>query len=67
MRNMKTRTNIINERFENILKRNVIGEYNNDTKHGKGNSKLKRLSIAPGLHDDYGYHLEDESKLKIFE
>jgi len=27
LRKMKTKTNIISERFENILKRNVVGEF----------------------------------------
>jgi hypothetical protein len=30
LRKLKTKNNVMSERFENILKRNVIGEYQND-------------------------------------
>jgi hypothetical protein len=39
LRKMKTRTSIISERFENILKRNVVGEYNNNNTKKRKNRK----------------------------
>ena len=39
LRNMKTRNNTISERFENIIKRNVVGQFNHDNTKKKKNRK----------------------------
>jgi hypothetical protein len=68
LRKMKPKTNVLSERFENILKRNIIGEYSLDNTKKK-NRKLNKLKEKKfDMGGDYGFSLEnDDQKLKIFE
>ncbi len=70
LRKMKPKTNVLSERFENILKRNIIGEYSldNTKKKNRKLNKLKEKKFEMGVGGDYGFCLEnDDQKLKIFE
>jgi len=70
LRKMRTANSLVSDRFTNIIKRNVIGEYSRP-KVKKRNRKLNKYNYreSGGINngDDYGYYLEDESNLKIFE
>jgi len=69
LRKLKPTNSIVNERFENMLKRNTVGEYSHP-KLRKRNRKLNKMAYREGginTNDDYGYSLGDETKLKIFE
>lgn len=64
---MKSKTSILTDRFENIIKRNVLGEYTNDRKRRK-NNKLNQVKYKDFHSNDFGFELGDENtKLKIFD
>jgi len=68
LRKIKTSTSAIRERFDNILKRNIIGDFNPKEKLKKKNRKLNKLAFREGgINDEYGFSLSDDEKLKIFE
>jgi len=72
LRKMKTRNTVISERFQNILKRNVVGEFNHNHRvRSRANKKLNKFKQREGginnIYDDYGYSMGDTDKLKIFE
>lgn len=64
LRKLRTNNNLISERFNNILKRNVVGEYNSKVK--KRNRKLEKIHYKDN-NNDYEVFVEDNPKLKIFE
>jgi hypothetical protein len=68
LRKLKSKTSFLNERFDNILKRNVLGEYSRPSKRRNKNSKLNKIHLQNGIGTDYGFDLdEDSKKLKIFD
>jgi len=65
LRKLKANSNLISERFSNILKRKIIGEVNSNFK--KRNRKLNKIHYKDN-NNDYEIFVEDDnSKLKIFE
>ncbi|MCQ2817647.1 MAG: hypothetical protein MJ252_10315 [archaeon] len=66
LRTMQSNNDSLGERWDNILKRNVLGEYSRDNKINKRNRKLKQMHIIDLKNRD-DIFLEDEDKLKIIE
>ena len=65
LRKLRTNNKLISDRFANIIKRNIIGEYNNKLK--KRNRKLDKIHYKDNNNDYEIFVEEDTSKLKIFE
>lgn len=65
LRTLSTDNNFLRERFNNILKRNVLGEYNQINK-SKRNRKLNQIKILDLKNRDDLYLDDSDNKLKIF-
>jgi hypothetical protein len=67
LRKLRSNNNLISERFSNIIKRNIVGEYASRAK--KRNRKLDKYSYRDNNNNnDYEINVnEEKEKLKIFE
>ena len=63
---MKANNQLIADRFSNIIKRNIVGEY--ASRHKKRNRKLDKIGYKDNNNNDYEIKVDEEKeKLKIFE
>jgi len=65
LRKLKNNVNSISDKFDNFLKRNIVGEFSRHSRSRK-NRKLHQIKIKQGFSGDYGFSAGDDAKLKIF-
>ena len=65
LRKMRANNQLIADRFSNIIKRNIVGEY--ASRHKKRNRKLDKIAYKDNNNNDYEIKVDDAAALKIFE
>ena len=66
LRLLRSNNQLIADRFSNIIKRNIVGEYASRAK--KRNRKLDKFGYRDNNNNDFEINVnDDKGKLKIFE